>query len=217
MSIEVEQSATGFVNFGTSFDIVFGSAPAAGNFLLFIGSIAQLTIPRTPSISGFTNVHSRVNGTAGLFVLTKTAGSSESATYSVSISGWSEYHSGIMLELSGVDTSDPFDGISSIDSLTSPSLIPSVVGVLPISALVLDNAPDLSAPSGWSNLVSVRPDHHGAYLARRDLGTDTSTSYSAAWGSGDVPVSITILVAPAASGSLSMPSRHRNIRHLIGR
>jgi hypothetical protein len=69
--------------------------------------------------------------------------------------------------------------------------------VRPITALATDNAPFLSPPDGWSNLLDIKPNYHALYLASRSLGTDTTTSYSATWGSGAAPVSAIMLINPA--------------------
>jgi pectate lyase len=193
----IVRSATGLVNNGTGFNITFPSAPADGNKLIFIGSIATLgDANRNATISGFTPEDRRVNGNSSMVILTKTAGGSEGTTYAVTVSGTAEYHSGIMLEIEGADNSNPFNALALTNSLTTLSRTPTVVGVRPITALATDNAPSNDPPSGWGNLVTVRPTYHGLYKASRSVGTDTTTAYSATWGFGVAPVSAIMLINP---------------------
>jgi pectate lyase len=192
------RSATGLVNNGTGFNITFPSAPAEGNKLVFIGSISTyLDATRNATISGFTQAGRLVNGDSSMVILTKTAGASEGATYSVSVSGAAEYHSGILLEIQGTNNDEPFNALALTNSLTTLSRTPTVAGVRPITALASDNAPSNDPPSGWGNLITVRPTYHGLYQASRALATDTTTAYSATWGAGVAPVSAIMLINPA--------------------
>jgi hypothetical protein len=129
-------------------------------------------------------------------VLSKTAGAAEGATYTVSVSGTVQKHAGILYEIEGANNADFFNALELTESLTSPAVVPTVVGVRPIAALALNLNQSLDPPSGWMNLITVLPINHPLYAVNRAVGTDTTTSYSATWGSGASPVSATILINP---------------------
>lgn len=208
MAISIVQSATGFVSGGTSFNITFSSAPTSGNMLLLFCSVSTyLNSAREASVSGFSSQGRLVVLNNSMMVLSKTAGSGESSTYTVTVSGTSEYHSGIMYEISGANNSDPFNAIELVNSITSPSRTPTVIGVLPITAISTNNNPALSAPSGWSGFISSRQINHSVYSASKEIGTDTSTAYSATWGSATSPVSAIVLVNPASLAGEITPNK----------
>lgn len=208
MSISIIQSAVGNAAAETSFTITFSTAPVSGRKLLLIASISTYSdATRQASVTGFTANDRLVNGNSSMMVLSKTTGASENTSYTVSVSGAAEFHSGIMYEIAGADNNNFYNAIALANSDTTPSRTPTVIGVLPITSLALDNAPSLSAPSGWSSLISAGSGYHGAYSANRGLGTDTSTSYNAVWSGTESPVSAIILVNPAAAYN-SMPPKN---------
>ena len=200
----IVQSATGLAEGATSFTVTFSSAPTSGNKLLFIASVSIYEDDtRTASITGFSQEERFLNDYSSMVILTKTAGGSEGVTYTVNLSGSAEYHSGIMLEISGANNDDFFDAIALTDSLTTLSRTPTVIGVLPIAALASNDANvGLSTPSGWSGLIQVSDiAYHGVALVSKSVGTDTSTSYSAVFNQGGQPISAIILVNPSSSST----------------
>jgi hypothetical protein len=194
----IVQTATGFVNDGNTFDLVFGTAPTEGNKLMFIGNISKFSdATRVATIPDFSSDAVLGNDFVSMVVLSKTAGAAEGATYTVSVSGTVQKHAGILYEIEGANNTSFFNALELTESLTSTAVVPTAVGVRPISALAIDLNQSLDPPSGWTNLITVLPINHPLYAVNRVVGTDTTTSYSATWGSGAHPVSATILINPA--------------------
>jgi hypothetical protein len=195
------KSATGVASPGTEFNMVFSSAPAEGNQLVFIGGISLFEdSTRNVTIPGFAQEQRMTRGNNSMVILTKTAGASEGTTYTATVSGTSQNHSGIMLEIQGTNNGDPFNALALTTSLTTPSATPTVIGVRPITVLATNDSPSNDPPSGWGNLIrSSPPAFKALFLASRALATDTTTAYSATWGAGVDPVSAIMLINPTDS------------------
>jgi hypothetical protein len=127
-------------------------------------------------------------------------------THVFTVSEGSEFASGVGVEVSGVDTTDPFDGSASsgsgsTSSLALSALTPTVIGTLPASCVTQDNsgAGGTSLSAGWTEVVdAVSAGGRGGVWS----DNDTITTITGTWTIGSGPteaVSIHMLFQPGGA------------------
>lgn len=197
---------------GTSIVFALSSAPTPGNVLFAWCSYSQYNAARTisPPDGTWTLQANTQGGNDSLALFTHVVQAGDGTSYTFPISGSAEWQSGILRELSGVNTSNPISGTGAIAFTNSsaflpPPLYPWAAGSLPIAAITNDNGSvSLTQPSGWTAGASATPAYHATCDCYGPVSADgvTPIQPSLAANSGSASgACLFALVAPAGSVS----------------
>lgn len=162
-----------------------------GNVAIVAANYGLFGSPRTVSApdGNWTKLLTASTTNNAMDIWWRVIGASPPSSYTFTVSEGSEFCSGLIWEISGCDTSDPFDQSGSGTSgsgttLTMPNLTPSVIPTLPLSAQTQDNnqAATTTASSGWTiTETAASASGRGGNLANRAQTTDTTTAIGGTW------------------------------------
>lgn len=180
---------------GSSIPFSLTSTPTPGNIIIACTSYSQYTQSRTiSSPSGtWTQVDNQTNSNDSMAIWWHEVVSGDTTNYTFTISGGTEWQSGIIYEFSGVGTANPINqhgmtNSTSSNPITTPSETPSVLSTFPLACADTDaagaqNQTLNSNSSGWSADVTASPSsgYHGTWSSTHAVTIDTTTAMSNAF------------------------------------
>lgn len=197
----------------TNMTFTLNQAPVVGNLLIFIALFYTGDDPvLTPS--GWTLKQNYEPNQAGVAVFYRTVQSGDGTSWNLTPLSVADQNSGFMLEISGMDSTTPFNQLANSTatgtptSLASGSVTPSVVSTLAISAFVNDGSSGTDTATfsaGWQKAGYANSTFQPAWLASKkiltlDTSTAVSNTISSMNGGGANASSVIFLIAPP-SGS----------------
>ena len=202
---------------GGTIPFTLGSAPTNGNILVAVTSYSQYRVARTISAPDgtWTKAYDGTSGNDSLAIWWKPVLAGAGTTYTFTISDATEWESGIIYEIQGASTTAPLpqgvsNGVTSASSYTTSSLTPSVLGMLPLIGISIDQGTYTgisSVSTGWTFDQYAEPSYHAtATVLHSALTTDTTTALACtvAFDIANSAMSWFVLIAPP--GGASTPS-----------
>lgn len=220
LSPSVVQSKSAVNSDSGTKDLSLNSTPTVGNLLVAVLSYSQYATSRTVTPpAGFTQAFTPVSGSANssdtdsIGVWFKTVEAGDGTSYVFTINGAStDANSGGMYEIANADNTSPINNYATdvttlganFTTATTPSVVPSVIGCLPIAGITGDNRQTVygSITSGWTTDIISEGTYHPSYAAHKNtLTTDTTTGINTTFTvSGSQPdaggAMFTLLIAP---------------------
>lgn len=197
----------------TSLTFAFTTAPAIGNLLLLFLNTSDYSVNREPSApdASWTRIQTQQNSSNQLTVWWKIYQSGNSNSFTFTISGTAEKCSGVMYEITGVDSTNPIHNSSirtntNSTSMPSPSLTPSILGTMVFAGMATNDTETCSSvSSGWTLDATVKPSYHATYSAHRNAVTsDTTTAISNTFTTSaktDMPCTSIVFINPASTST----------------
>ena len=201
---------------GSTVVITLGTSPTPGDVLVAFTSYSQYSVTRTLTApdSSWTKVDDATYSYDSMSVWWHKVVAGDGTTYTFTISGSAEWRSGVMYELSGVDTATPINQHSIVTSASATSIAttgitPTVLNTMALAAADTDVGASGSltstVSSGWTMNQSAIPSYHTTFACERNsLTTDTTTSITTTFtftksSSGDVAAAILLNPAPTVT------------------
>jgi hypothetical protein len=220
-ALSIVQSTSFVDTSGAATSINFTLSPTSGNILVAFLSTKKGVTYGTPS-GTWTLVDNHTitsaNDTSAIYWHAVTG--SEGTSFSFSISGGTDYASGLLYEITGADTTTPINAHSMTEQsqspdYTTPAVTPTVVGTLPLAYLHSDDGTSSSQvvnslSAGWSSVRIAVPVWHASYGAQAALTTDTTTAQSCIFHMSHANWAIvaTVLIAPGSGGGGTTSTLH---------
>jgi len=202
--------------------LVFVNNPANGSLLLAWCQCSCYNATRTITPpAGFNEQHNMISTNVRCYLFYKIANTSESNSFTFTISDAGDVGSGGIYEIVGANTVGPFDQSNITNAATTPSLTPSVLGTLAMAFYGEDNGNTAGSnctgvTSGFTKDMEETPTYHIIVTAsRNNLTSDTVTAVNCTFTmdvTPSTPVSALALVRPSTPGG----SGTKNVGYTAG-